>query len=33
MSRAGLEGFLPELIGIPTGFHTQGIQRDALVFA
>jgi len=28
---AGLEGLLPELVGGPVGFHSQSIQRDALV--
>ena len=28
---AGLEGLLPELVGVPAGLHSQGIQRDALV--
>ena len=33
VSGAGLEGLLPELIGVPVGFHSQGIQWDALIFA
>ena len=28
---AGLEGLLPELVGVPVGFHSQSIQWDALV--
>lgn len=28
---AGLEGLLPEIIGVPVGFHSQSIQWDALV--
>jgi len=24
---------LPELVGVPVGFHSQGIQWDVLIFA